>query len=102
MDDTALNLMGGSIEVGGEASYSVGGKTVSKSNLYTALQRCMMAKEYDLAYDSLPAEWRSEPAHRALDFGPERLCVFAGMGVAVGTGVDGHFDASRYEAILRQ
>ncbi|MFN0035910.1 MAG: DUF3667 domain-containing protein [Saprospiraceae bacterium] len=67
-DDAAINLMDGSFSVGDDKSYSVGDKTtVSKSNLYAALQRCMTAKEYRTAYDSLPTEWRNETSQKALD-----------------------------------
>lgn len=68
-DDVTLNLFGGSINVGTELTYSAGnGKvTVSKSNLFDALQRCVVAKEYRSAYDSLPTAWKTEQTRLALD-----------------------------------
>ncbi len=68
-NDLSLNLFGGSINIGNDKSFSSGdgSVTVTKSNLYDALQRCMVAKEYRSAYDSLPEAWRTETTRNALD-----------------------------------
>lgn len=68
-DGVAMNLFGGSINIGSEATFSSGNPpvTVSKSNLFEALQRCMVAREYRSAFDSLPPEWQTVQTRLALD-----------------------------------
>jgi len=68
LDGTALNLLGGSIDVGTEQGVSSEGPVkVSKSTLFPVLQRCMTAREYRQAYDSLPIEMRTQSAWEAQD-----------------------------------
>ncbi|MBL7829218.1 MAG: hypothetical protein JNJ57_21465 [Saprospiraceae bacterium] len=65
--NASLNIFGGNFQIGGEQSYTFHQVTVTKSNLYEALQRCMTAKQYRSAVDSMPAQLKTEEALRMQD-----------------------------------
>lgn len=66
-DNATLNLFGGSLNFSSEVTYKAGSAAVSKSNLYEALKRCMIAREYRQAFDSLPPDWKTAQVKLAHD-----------------------------------
>lgn len=73
-DEATLNIFGGNFQIGGESVTTYGHATVSRARLFEALQRCMAAKEFHEAIDSLPPVWKSDSIARlALDSLDQRV-----------------------------
>lgn len=64
----SFDILGGNLLFGKEEETAkVGAVHVSASKLYEALHRCMVAREYRIAGESLPASWLTDTTLLALD-----------------------------------
>jgi hypothetical protein len=67
-DAVSVNMFSGNLNISSDEEIAThNGVTVSKSNLFDALQRCMVAREYQTAYNTLPETWRTPETRLAFD-----------------------------------